>query len=214
MLLKWIVCRVPESSRERFASAQEAWARIESSQGFLAQAGGWDRNEPACACILSAWRDEDSYAAFMGGLHDEVAAESGQAGTYDSIRTRLCEPLLSMPGVYDDLFDCLVAGGGLRVAECRVREGRATPFETTQQEIWAPGMAATGGMLAGVFLRGRADPRDYLVLSLWRDAAAHDDYREHVLPGLRELARPDEDVESLVGRFVPLEPRWTVIPQP
>jgi heme-degrading monooxygenase HmoA/quinol monooxygenase YgiN len=211
LLLKWIVCHVSESERERFATAQEAWARIASSKGFLAQAGGWDRNAPECACIVSAWNDDRSYRAFMAAAHDEVADASGQPGTYDSVQTRLYEPVLWMAGTRENLFDCFAAGGGLRVAECRVRAKRGTSFESAQLEVWAPGMAATGGMLAGVALRSESGS-DYLILSQWRDEAAHDDYCSHVLPGLRELARAEEDVEALVGRWVPLEPAWTVLP--
>jgi len=82
VLLKWIVCDVGEETRASFFAAQEHWGKLASAPGFLGQVGGWDTRTGDGACIISIWRDLPSYESFMGCLHDEIVAESGQIGDY------------------------------------------------------------------------------------------------------------------------------------
>ncbi|EIJ82078.1 hypothetical protein PB1_04040 [Bacillus methanolicus PB1] len=54
MLIKWIMCNVPENKKEMFSQAQEQWAVLKSLDGFLGRVGGWDTNNTLKAGI--SWR--------------------------------------------------------------------------------------------------------------------------------------------------------------
>jgi len=81
-ILKEILCEVDPARREAFSRAQEAWSALSGVAGFLGQIGGWVEGEPERACILALWKDEPSYRAFLGGIHDAIVGASGQTATY------------------------------------------------------------------------------------------------------------------------------------
>jgi len=81
-ILKEILCEVDPALREAFSRAQETWSALSGVAGFLGQIGGWLEREPERACILALWKDESSYRAFLGGIHDATVDESGQAATW------------------------------------------------------------------------------------------------------------------------------------
>ncbi|MFF2956067.1 DUF4937 domain-containing protein [Kitasatospora sp. NPDC057965] len=204
---KWIGCEVPEGGRGRFSDAQRAWAAIGDQPGLVGQVGGWDGG---CARVLGLWADEEAYGRFMRERHDAVVAASGQGGTYTAIVVGAGEVVLQMAGDAVDPRDALETAALLRVADCRIRPGRAGHFMDVQREVWAPGMAAAGGMLGGVVTR--LDPQRYLVTTLWSGAAAHERYAAEQLPALRERAAVTDDLQALTGHLLPLEPAWTVLP--
>ncbi|WP_380285917.1 DUF4937 domain-containing protein [Kitasatospora purpeofusca] len=204
---KWIGCEVPESGRERFSAAQRGWAAIGDQPGLVGQVGGWDRG---CARVLGLWADEEAYGRFMRERHDAVIGASGQGGTYAAIATATGAVVLEMAGDAAELPRALEAATLLRVADCRLRPGRAAHFLDVQRRVWAPGMAAAGGMLGGVVTR--LDPHRYLVTTLWSGPAAHRRYAAERLPALREHAATGDDLRALTGHLLPLEPAWAVLP--
>ncbi|MFB7472964.1 DUF4937 domain-containing protein [Kitasatospora sp. NPDC056184] len=205
---KWISCEVPPGDgRERFSAGQRGWAAIGDQPGLVGQVGGWDRG---CARVLGLWEDAVAYGRFMRERHDAVVGASGQGGTYAAIETADGAVVLEMPGDAADLPRALETAALLRVADCRLRPGRTAHFLDVQRRVWAPGMAAAGGMLGGVVTR--LAPRRYLVTTLWSDPAAHRRYAAERLPALRERAAIEDDLRTLDGRPVPLEPAWTVLP--
>ncbi|MFD6873784.1 MULTISPECIES: DUF4937 domain-containing protein [unclassified Streptomyces] len=205
---KWIGCTVPVAARGRFGSAQRAWAAIGDEVGLVGQVGGWDR-ESGGARILGLWSDSESYGRFMRERHDEVFALSGQGGAYSAIETATGETVLEVAGETADLPRAFEGAGLLRVADCRVLPGRAERFLEVQRRVWGPGMAAAGGMRAGVVTR--LAPDRYLVTTLWSDLAAHDRYRTAHFPVLRARAGLSDHLRSMTGHLIPLERDWCVV---
>lgn len=85
MLLKWIICRVPEEWRAAFSTAQAGWGALRGVDGFGGQWGGWNAQSPEEACILALWRDEAAYQHFMDAVHDSIFVQTEQRRTYESI---------------------------------------------------------------------------------------------------------------------------------
>src|SRR5262245_14014824 len=108
----------------------------------------------------------------MEERHDQVAADSGQAGTYQAIEVATGESELTMPGAARTLAAAASGGVFLRVADCQVRPERREHFVTAQRETWLPGMAAADGMLGGLF--SRLGECRYLVTTWWSSAGAHE----------------------------------------
>jgi len=208
MFLKWVTCSVAEASREAFGSAQQGWSAIVGQPGLVGQVGGWD-TATGDAHILGLWTDRGSYGLFMRDRHDVVANQSGQAQTYRGVHVSVGDAVFTIDGDAPRLPDALTGGVLLRVADCRVDAARRAHFVGEQRDVWAPGMAAAGGMLGGVFTQLAACR--YLVTTLWSDAAAHQRYASEDVPRLRDLAAADDDLTSLVEHVLLLEPRWKVI---
>lgn len=208
MLLKWVTCSVSEETREAFGSAQRGWSAIAGQPGLLGQVGGWDTTTDD-AHVLGLWADNQSYEAFMQRRHDVVAEQTGQASTYQAIETATGSPIFTIPGDSSTLAEAIAGGVVLRIADCEVTDGRRDHFVQVQREVWAPGMAAAGGMLGGVFTQ--LGPDRYLVTTWWSDVAAHERYVSENVIRLREQAGADDDITSLSGHVLVLEPRWKVL---
>lgn len=207
--IKWITCFVRDGDRSRFDAAQRHWSQIADQPGLIVQAGGWDRVAPA-ACVLACWTSAEAYRDFMERRHDRVAADSGQADTYQAIKVVTGESELTMPGTVRTLAPAVSEGVFLRVADCRVRPERRGHFTAAQRETWLPGMAAADGMLGGLF--SRLGEHRYLVTTWWSSAGAHDRYAREDVPALRRAAGAEDDLASLRGYGVVLEPGWLVLP--
>ncbi|MFG3050512.1 DUF4937 domain-containing protein [Kitasatospora sp. NPDC048239] len=208
---KWISCGVPTAARGVFSAGQSAWSVIGDQPGLVGQVGGWD---PATgrAHVLGMWADARMYRRFMDERHDAVVAGIRQDAGYRSIEIAAGGTVLEMAGDAADLPQALKSATLLRVADCRLLPGREDHFLEVQREVWAPGMAAAGGMLAGVvtqLARSRC-----LVTSLWTGPAAHRHYADHHLPGLRSRAALGGDLQAMAGHVLPLEEAWRVLPEP
>ena len=214
MLLKWIVCQVAPESLGAFSQAQAQWRRLETVDGFRGQFGGWDTRNTSgsrhVACILGLWRDSDSYRDFMSNVHDPVVDASGQAATYTSATTALFDVQINIDGSQSDLRTAIADSRFLRVADCRLRPGREPHFRQVQADVWNPGMAAAGGLLAGALSQSIRDERRFLVTTLWQSEQSHAAYVRDRLPQLRERAAVESDVAELNGHMVVLEPSWRV----
>ncbi|MEU4117037.1 DUF4937 domain-containing protein [Kitasatospora sp. NPDC028055] len=204
---KWIDCRVRPGARAAFAAGQRRWSAIADQPGLLGQLGGWDRTGDR-ALLYALWTDRAAYDRFMRERHDEVATEAAQQGSWDSIRVATGPVVQAFPGAAPSLPEALRHATLLRAADCHLLPARADHFLTVQRDIWAPGMAAAGGLLAGTVTRLAADR--YLVTTLWTSPEAHADYTTHTFPTLRTRANVPADVATLTGHVVPLEPTWHV----
>jgi hypothetical protein len=196
--VKWITCEVDD--HDGFDAAQRRWSAIAGTPGLIVQTGGWDSKSPT-ACVLGCWTDAGTYKTFMEQRHDQVFGDSGQQRTYRSIEVATGESELTMPGT-------LGKGALLRVADCQVRPERREHFVTVQREVWIPRMAVAEGMLGGLFSRLGEDR--YLVTSGGAAADAHRRYGQEDVPALRDTAGAGDDLVSLRGYAVPLEPEWLV----
>ena len=210
MLLKLIVCHVPDANRARFSRGQNEWSALQGVEGFRGQVGGWNEKDPLEAVIVGLWRDEPAYARFMLEAHDLVFENNGQKGSYDASSVSLWDRLFDIPGSVTAMPPAIDGAGFARIAYCVVRRDRVEHFIEVQQRIWNPGMAGAGGMLAGAFSRSREDQRRFLVCTLWRSAVDHRAYVDDVFPYLPRRAEFERDCESLTGYVVPLLPTWTV----
>src|SRR5712691_10980953 len=76
MLLKWIICSIPQELQSAFSEAQKQWIALKGLQGFLGQVGGWNSKHPLQAGVLSCWQDEASYQNFMHHIHDDIFQHS------------------------------------------------------------------------------------------------------------------------------------------
>lgn len=209
MLIKWIVCNVPEEKREAFSQAQQQWSVLRNVPGFVAQFGGWNAADPVEACIVGLWEDRDSYTVFMEKFHDGIYASAGQKETFDRIDVTVMEEIVPVGH-----FEALRTGGWMeaeliRVADCRVQPGKAEHFLRMQQEVWNPAMEQTDGMLGGVFA-GDMSERRFLTFTWWRNGELHEAYVKNHVANLREQAQLDQDIERIVGYKVRCEPRWRV----
>lgn len=209
-LVKWIVCQVPSALRTAFDEAQQRWAGLAAADGFLGQIGGWNQNEPTQACILAVWRDQSAYEQFMHRLHDEIVDQSNQQRTYTEIQVTMAQVMLPMPGAATDLDAALAAGTVLRVADCHVHRQQTDHFLSVQQQVWLPAMAASSGMLGGFFSRQTKEDDHYLVTTLWDTLTHHATYAANRVPTLRTEAATTDDLISLTGYVVALEPQWAV----
>lgn len=201
VLIKWIRCRVADSGA--FSQAQLTWAGLRGLPGFLGQAGGWSRHEPGLAHVFGCWAGRPSYEAFMTETHDRIAPV--QMDTYDEIVVRLFERRLDIGGRFPaDFADSSL----VRLAHCHVPATRQAHFIRAQAEVWNPGMAGAAGMRRGVF--ARRGESEFLVLSLWRSAMDHERYLRERFPRLRQRSGAADDLDSVAGDLVDLEPAWTV----
>lgn len=211
MLLKWIDCRVPTGRKDAFSEAQRAWHRLAGVSGFVAQAGGWDINEPSRACVFGLWSDEPAYLNFMRDVHDEVFQPSGQRSTYEKCDTALFDVVSEMPAEGPGFIDALESARLLRVAACYLHHGREEHFVNAQRGVWEPGMAEAPGYLGGLFSkRPETQAPHYLVTTAWRNANTHAAYVKNLLPALKKAANVKMDVERLEGSQIELEPSWIV----
>lgn len=211
MLIKWVRCEVVD--RDAFDRGQRGWSALAGLPGFLGQCGGLasgprshspteHRQSDAStdvAHVFGLWRSEADHRAFLTGPHDRLAAD--QAGSYSAIEVRLFERVLDIGGGFP------ARGSVVRLAHCRVRDGRRAHFEQAQASVWNPGMAAAPGMLGGVFAHGDSG---FLVLTSWESADHHRRYTTDVFPDLFLRSGARDDLEAVAGAVIDLDPAWSV----
>lgn len=207
MLIKWIVCDVPEYKKVKFSYAQEQWKSLSSVDGFLGQIGGWDLNIPSKAGIISFWRDQLSYQFFMEHKHDEIFKENEQKNTYERISVEIFNKKLNISDY--EITQFLRKAEILRIANCIVKEDKKDHFETMQKDVWNEGMSKYQEMLAGVFCENNQNK--YLVVSLWGSKDSHQKYVKNTLPSLVEKSKVKDDLVQIQGTVLKLDRNWSVI---
>jgi heme-degrading monooxygenase HmoA len=204
MLAKWIVCQVPYALQTQFSLAQQSWKSLANTAGFLAQLGGFFKEE---AHILAIWQDAASYQAFMDQQHDGIA--KGQHSNYLAIQIACFEIQFEMLGFRKiSLKDVILEAQYLRIADCLLLPERQAHFIEMQKTVWHPGVG--NHMLAGAFWR---DDSRFLVTTLWASGAAHQEYMDTQFPLLYKIARPEDDLSAINGVHLMLIPEWMVIAQ-
>jgi heme-degrading monooxygenase HmoA len=209
MIFKWIHCKSSLEQRSAFSKAQKEWGSISNAPGFIAQFGGWDLKDNDSACIISLWKDQDSFDHFMENLHDPIVEKNNQSATYYDSEVTFFFPLISMPGKFEDLVSAIHEGKFMRVADCQVYAHSSSHFEDVQKSVWIPEMNTAKGMLGGQF--NKKDQR-YLVTTLWDEEFNHEEYAKTKVPVLRKKADVSMDLESIIGRFIKLESSWLILP--
>jgi heme-degrading monooxygenase HmoA len=212
MLLKWIMCRVSEQLQVPFSAAQSKWNQLSKVPGFLGQFGGWNLKSKEEACILAIWQDESHYQKFMRQQHDKIVRHNDQLTTYESIDVSLLTPRYDMPGMRGSMSDSLQEAGALRIADCLVKPDRESHFFEMQEKIWTPALCKVEGMLAGAFSKVDQEDGRYMVTTLWTSIDAHEAYVHGTLPGLRQAADLDGDLDKITGGVIPLKDDWLVLP--
>jgi diacylglycerol kinase len=93
MFIKRIICQVDQDQKKAFSKAQEQWANIRNTKGFMGQIGGWQvKNEPT-AMIMSFWENSNTYEFFMKHIHDTITLQNKQNAYYNTITTSFYEGL-------------------------------------------------------------------------------------------------------------------------
>lgn len=172
--------------------------------GFRGQGGGWSRREPGLVHMFTFWESRSSYDSFMVDAHDRIAA--GQRDSYRDPEVRLFEYRFDVKMGFEPRF---TDADLLRVAYCTVHEDRAEHFALMQERVWNPAMAGSPGMLRGVFAEA-ADEHAFLVLSMWNSSAERAKYRADRVERLGVRAQTGDDIASLTGDVIDVEPSWTV----
>ncbi|MGG4266253.1 YdbC family protein [Peribacillus simplex] len=198
MLMKWIKCQVNEENKRAFSSAQEGWGELLHSAGFMGQIGGWNKNEPLEAGILSVWKDHHSYQRFMQYQHDEIFVKSDQSSTYTNISVDIFEKIFNTT----DFTGFLGKGKLLQVTDCYVETNKQAHFEQMQKEVWKKGMMYSPGMMSGAF--GKKQNGRYLVASLWDNEHSYQQYMD------KESGVKDAP-QRITGSLIELHPKWEVI---
>ncbi|CAM5536776.1 hypothetical protein SSPIM334S_03911 [Streptomyces spiroverticillatus] len=155
------------------------------------------------AHVFAFWESRAFYDSFMARSHDRLAA--GQSGTYKDIQVKLFEYRFDVKTGFEPRF---TDADVVRIAHCKVHEGRVEHFALMQQKVWNPAMAGSPGMLRGVF--GEAPGNEFLVLSMWQSAAERGKYRAESAERLSLRADTEADVAALTGDVVDLDAHWTV----
>ncbi|HDX9578603.1 TPA: YdbC family protein [Bacillus pseudomycoides] len=206
MLIKSIICKVSDEKKELFSAAQEQWSDLKSLDGFYGQIGGWDESE---ACILSLWENMKMYQSFMNESHDKIFYDNNQESTYTSCETELYQSLFDITDT--SFIEALAHGSFLRVAICDVKQESEKQFLHMQETVWNPGMARAEGMMGGVVGKSLSSKR-YIVLSVWKDVAAHKQYVKEMFPQLQHIANPSQQVLHMEGKQITLVSSWSVLP--
>lgn len=155
------------------------------------------------AHVFAFWENRVFYDSFMARGHDALAA--AQVGTCNDIQVKLFDYRFDVKTGFEPHF---ADADVVRVAHSRVHEDRVEHFALMQQRVWNPAMAGSPGMLRGVF--GEAPGHEFLVLSMWQSSAERGKYRLASAERLSQRAQTEDDVVSLAGDVVQLEPSWTV----
>lgn len=203
MLMKWIKCQVNEENKRSFSKAQEGWGQLRHCAGFICQIGGWNRNEPCEAGILSVWKDLHCYQRFMEHQHDEIFAKSDQGSTYTNISVDIFESISNIGTT--DITD--YRGKLLRVAESSVENVKRARSEQVVKGAGNRGMIP--GMLSGAF--GKRQNGRYLTASLWDNEDSYQRYADKELPALINEPGVKDSTQRISVSLIELHPKWAVI---
>ena len=207
MLMKWIKCQVNVENKHAFSTAQEGWGELLHCAGFMGQIGGWNKNEPLEAGILSVWKDLHSYQRFMRHQHDDLFLKSDQRSTYTKISVDIFEKIFNIGTT--DITAFFGKGILLRVTDCYVEKNKQAHFEQMQKEVWNKGMMYSPGILSGTF--GKKQNGRYLVASLWDNEYSYQRYVDKELPALIKESGVIDSTQRITGSLIELHPKWAVI---
>ena len=87
MLIKKVICHVKDGMDQTFSTGQERWADLRECKGFIAQYGGWSKDN--VANIIAFWNDYHSYDHFMNHDHDVIYKRTNQKESIESINVQV-----------------------------------------------------------------------------------------------------------------------------
>ncbi|WP_458354121.1 YdbC family protein [Peribacillus frigoritolerans] len=203
--MKWIKCQVNEENKHSFSKAQEGWGELRHCAGFMCQIGGWNRNEPNQAGILSVWKDLHCYESFMQHQHAEIFGKSDQGSTYKNISVDIFESISNIGTT--DITDFVDKVKLIRVAEYSVGNVKRARFEQVLKDAGNRGMIP--GMLSGAF--GKRQNGRYLAASLWENEDSHQRYADNEWPALINESGVKDSIQRISVSLIELHPMWAVI---
>ncbi len=214
MILKLIVCDVPEEKRERFSRAQAQWTELAGVDGFAGQAGGWESTNRQRAVVIGLWRSKSYYDRFMRDVHDAIVESNRQDECYDSCRVTLWDCLFDIAGPGGDVAAALQASRTIRLARSAVSGGRDGEPAGIPSAAWKPDSVETKALLGGTFCRNRSDSKQILICTLWGSEPDHSQTVETIFGLLRNHVGLGPDCELDDHLVVQREPAWDVLTQP
>ncbi|MFJ7471402.1 DUF4937 domain-containing protein [Peribacillus frigoritolerans] len=173
--------------------------------GFMSQIGGWNRNEPNQAGILSVWKDLHCYESFIQHQHAEIFGKSDQGSTYKNISVDIFESISNIGTT--DITDVVDKVKLLRVAEYSVGNVKRARFEQVLKDAGNRGMIP--GMLSGAF--GKRQNGRYLAASLWENEDSHQRYADNEWPALINESGVKDSIQRISVSLIELHPMWAVI---
>ena len=93
MVLKYIICDVPENHKKDFSKAQSKWTALKKQDGLVCQFGGWDLSNPNLAHIFGFWENRAALDHFMEEGHDLIFKATNQSDYYSRIQTSVLKVL-------------------------------------------------------------------------------------------------------------------------
>jgi hypothetical protein len=87
MIIKKVICHVKDGMDQTFSTGQERWADLRECKGFIAQYGGWSKDN--VANIIAFWNDYQSYDNFKNLDHDLIYKRTNQKESIESINVRV-----------------------------------------------------------------------------------------------------------------------------
>jgi heme-degrading monooxygenase HmoA len=212
VILKDFRCRVLDGRMGAFSTEQERWSSLRAEPGFVAQCGGAEASDALAVQIFGVWDGLEAYQRFMSGTHDRIFEAGEQGACYADAESTVYERVLEMFGVSDDLAGSLKHGAAMiRIARCDVLPDRVEHFVEMQRTLWRAGMRDAPGMLGGNFWQAVDDEHRFIVTTAWASIQDHERYRHERLDGLKAKTKPRDDLVSIEGAAVVLDPVWTVL---
>ena len=210
MVAKWIVAEVSQANRAAFSDAQCKWSEVGSSDGFIAQTGGWIESTSCSAGILSFWRDFTSYSQFMQSQHDELAAS--QRDIYEKIEVGIASVIMRIketdPRVLAEKAEFV------RVSDAILQPNSSPIFIARQMQIWNPTLESASGMMGALICRIDGNRDRFLAASFWQDRSALNAFRQELFPVVSKRASMETYMKSLVFHHFSPERQWLVVKRP
>ncbi len=204
MYAKLIKCDVPANKRQQFSDGQKCWSKTANASGFIKQFRGWDGDQ---AIILALWQDKASVEHFMRTMHDPIAEKANQADSYSSIDVSYLNQVFEIP-VHS--YSEKSKPQFIRIADCKLIDGKEQEFLDTQQKVWNTGMSSVKGMLGGYVWQFVKEPLRYLVTTFWESETTHQYYMQEHFPLLKEVTNAKTHINELSGCFVGLQNNWMI----
>ncbi len=205
MIIKWIVCNVPESKKEEFSYAQSQWKSLSNIKGFLGQIGGWDSQMSSKAGILSFWKDFKSYRAFMENDHDKIFEKNRQANTYRNISVEIFSKTVTLSGA--DIIDSLKRATLVKVESFTAPATMPGYFEATQKSLEEG--PSYQEVFTSVFSKDKENK--CLLASFGRSRDSYQKHVDHTFSLLRGQPNSSKESLEIAETLLELEEDWLII---
>lgn len=210
MFIKWIICKVQEQQKAAFSIAQEQWKALSGTEGFIAQAGGWNLKDGKEACIIAFWESKRYLDQFMEALHDEIFFKNEQEKTYELIEVSHFKVHMTMDGKCQSLKDAVRSGQFLSTTDFQAGSEKVIHFESPNTGVWLSEMKGFDGFLHGQLSKAADGKPRHLVATFWDNIENYNSYhldRSHLDP---EKYANEMDANEVTNKLIALESAWQV----